>query len=398
MEPTKVRSKKARFVVLIALLSGPSLENASANSWVASGAVGGGAFAGSLASSLDVGLDLSGERYSVGLGARLHLLADQGVRSQDWDQPSEMAQLLRYAFYSNEGTEGWPDIRLAFGSLGSADMGSGSVVSGFTTAINADRHRVGAQFRGRGELTDIEFLVDDIASPRIFAGRGRIGLAGTPAAGLITAVQELRRNSVGARTTLGAGAEVHKTSDEGFLQVKGQVELIGRLRHGMGIHIGTDAKMQVTDEFELDIEAELVRTKGGYTPWRYGALYEVERFNDEDTSRSGTWARAKLRGTISRLGKLELGFQRRVALPDLTSVRVELPAIRRLHMAGWFAFSAHQRGIVEAAMAVEARANIGKQTFLASEFSRRYQETMPGNLTPFWSAFVSVGLFTESQN
>ena len=397
-----IRMGLRRFIVvglLGSLLNCP--ESAMAEGWAVSGALGGGAFSGKAASNMDLSLDFAGQSragssYGIGFGVRLNFLQGEGVRAADWDQASEIAQLVRYAVYtSGSGAKG-PAIAVALGSLGNTQLGDGAIVSGFTTALNADRHRVGMHFRGQGKATEVELLIDDIASPRIVGGQGRLGYD-ERFGGVLSLLHEAGQSMVSERTTLGGGLSVSKMSREKDVRLTGQVEVIGRIKHGAGLHIGSTARMQFSEQARLHLQAELVRTRGAYNPWRYGPLYEVEKTSPEG-ERDGFWARALLRAEHSSLGSFEVGFQRRLARPDLTSLRVELPAFERVQLAGWLALSARERRPVESALAVEARASINERTYVTAEISRRYEEKMPGILSPFWSGFVALGVRMHGSN
>ncbi|HWN68149.1 MAG TPA: hypothetical protein VNM90_10960, partial [Haliangium sp.] len=158
---------------LVALgLSTPAATQAEEAS--ASGSLGAGMFGGEAAASAELGMDVSGERYALGIGGRLRWVSDEGVRTRDWDEPSEWATLVRYLMYTRAPAGAGDGVAVAavMGQLGGVSLGHGALIQGYTTGLDVDHRGLGAQVRVAGGSLGFEGLIDDVIAPRVAGVRG----------------------------------------------------------------------------------------------------------------------------------------------------------------------------------------------------------------------------------
>ena len=95
---------------------------------------------------------------------------DSGVlRNQDWDDASDWARILRSADYNQTLDNGRIDIHL--GELNGVSMGSGSIINDYFNSIDMDYYQGGAALAVDINGTGIEFMMHNVISPGIFAGR-----------------------------------------------------------------------------------------------------------------------------------------------------------------------------------------------------------------------------------
>ncbi|MBN2530958.1 MAG: hypothetical protein JXR76_31515 [Deltaproteobacteria bacterium] len=96
--------------------------------------------------------------------------SDNGVlRSQDWDDSSDWARIVRTLRFEHHFSHG--SLELYAGELNGVHLGHGEIVSHYYNSVDMDAYHGGikffADYRGNG----IEFLMDDVVDPSIFAGR-----------------------------------------------------------------------------------------------------------------------------------------------------------------------------------------------------------------------------------
>ncbi|HUH03995.1 MAG TPA: hypothetical protein VML75_18490, partial [Kofleriaceae bacterium] len=135
----------------------------------ASGSLGVGMFGSDPATTIDVGLDAAGEGYAIGLGARLRYLAGSGVRTEDWDQASEVARLIRYLQLARDGEV---QVSVAVGELAGLTLGNGVMVDGYSAGLDVDHGHLGVSSRLRWSRYAAEVFADDVIAPRIVGARG----------------------------------------------------------------------------------------------------------------------------------------------------------------------------------------------------------------------------------
>jgi hypothetical protein len=117
-----------------------------------------------------------GEEFEFELGAPLRLrLLDQEplqseqdfgkLRRQDWDEPSDYAQVLRSL---RIGTDEGPFI-LRAGAFSSWSVGTGHLVSRYDNRLSPDYHPAGASLAARFGPARVDFFASDVLAARLFA-------------------------------------------------------------------------------------------------------------------------------------------------------------------------------------------------------------------------------------
>src|SRR5690606_489233 len=138
----------------------------------ASAALGAGMFGAQPSQSLELGVDLSGPGYALGIGGRARWLAGEGFRAAEWDEASEIAAgVVRYGLVAWEADDGSAAVSAAVGELGGVTLGHGSIVDGYASGLDVDHGHLGAQVRAARGALAFEALVDDVIAPRIGGAR-----------------------------------------------------------------------------------------------------------------------------------------------------------------------------------------------------------------------------------
>lgn len=414
------------------LLAAPAPAGAQEAS--ASGSLGGGLFGADAAATADVGVDVAGERYALGLGGRLRWVASEGVRTRDWDEPSEWATLVRYLVYARAfpaapGAGPGQDTRIsaALGPLGSARLGHGALIHGYTTGLDVDHRRLGAQVRVDGPGFGAEGLIDDVVAPRVAGARGywqRHGAHQALSLGLSAAADFAAPRTVPATgpgmDAPGRDSEIlpmvaldgsfglhHGSERPGDWRLAGAVhaELAAISTVAAGLHLGLalEAELGLT---RLSAEGALAVGTDGYAQGWVGPLYERDRVQlgedpgaatQLDRARAGGFGRVGstfgLTGQRPGLGELELSYVQRPGVPDVMLARLAAPYFHAVQGALWAAVET--RGGARA-MAMELRVRLPRRLFATVEAARLYRaaEDMtapPGALAPWWLATLSVG-------
>lgn len=412
------------WLVAIALATAPVTVAAQEAS--ASGALGAGMFGSAAAASAEVGVDVSGEQYALGLGGRLRWVADEGVRTRDWDEPSEWATLVRYLMYSREAAVDGVDIALAMGQLGNVRLGHGALIQGFTTGLDVDHRHLGAQLRVERGRFGIEGLLDDVIAPRVAGMRGywqRRELHHELALGASTAADFAAPRTVMApgsgedvsmieagflpMVALDGSVRLHDQSATGEQRIAGtaHAELAAIAAVAAGLHLGVTIEGAV-GATRLAASGSLIAGTDGYVPGWVGPLYERDRVQlgerpgaatQLDRARAGglghLGSRFALLGQHVGLGEIELAYAQRSGLPDLATARVAAPYFREVQGALWGAVEIRGQARV---LALELRARLPRGLFVTMEAARLYRaaEEMtapPGALAPWWQATMSLG-------
>ncbi|MBN2802573.1 MAG: hypothetical protein JXR91_05730 [Deltaproteobacteria bacterium] len=94
---------------------------------------------------------------------------DTGLRSEDWDDPSDWARILRSIDYNRKFTDG--GIALHIGELNGVSMGHSTIVSSYFNSTDMDYYQGGATLGVDVKGNGIEFLMNNFVSPSIFSGR-----------------------------------------------------------------------------------------------------------------------------------------------------------------------------------------------------------------------------------
>ncbi len=154
-----------------------TLRESAAPSWgQVSASVGVGLLGGDPITALQAGLDLREGRFALGLAADLRIkVADLGgpgsvgLRTRDWDEPSDYAHVIRYLSYWRE------DEPLSFGvALGEAvdeTLGHGTLMGHYVSLADLDSPHTGAHFLLAHRFLDLELLAGDFVHPNLLAGR-----------------------------------------------------------------------------------------------------------------------------------------------------------------------------------------------------------------------------------
>lgn len=420
------------WLVAIGLAAAPAVATAQEAS--ASGALGAGMFGSEAAASAEVGVDVSGAQYALGLGGRLRWVADEGVRTRDWDEPSEWATFVRYLLYARatpRGDDAGHDDRVGFvaamGQLGNVGLGHGALIQGFTTGLDVDHRHLGAQLRVERGRFGVEGLLDDVIAPRVAGMRGywqRRGLHHALGLGASTAADFAAPRTVTAPGTPGedmpaletgflpmvaldGSVGLHDQSATGEQRIAGTVhaELAAIVAVAAGLHLGVtiDGTLGAT---RVAASGSLIVGTDGYVPGWVGPLYERDRVqlgeapgaaSQLDRARAGglghLGSRFVLNGQHARLGEIELAYAQRSGLPDLVTARMAAPYFRELQGALWGAVEVRGQARV---LALELRARLPRSLFVTVEAARLYRtgEEMtatPGALAPWWQATMSLG-------
>lgn len=398
----------------------------------ASGAAGAGVFGTRAAAAADLGIEVTGSDYAMSLGARLRWVSADGLRTEDWDEPSEWAALLRYLIYQRPPGQRPPGdhgdhgdaiaVSAAAGALGNADLGHGALIRGYTTGLDLDHRRVGAQVRVAGARWQLEGLVDDLVAPRVAGVHVAWQRAGTRhalEAGLSVAADLSAPEHMGAdaivlpMAALESRARVHTADQRLAGAVHADLAAIGTVAGGL--HLGASFEALLAGA-RVSARAELQLGMDGYVGGWVGPLYERDRGSRDQGIEPRTqldMARAGGLGHVGSafaaaahhpaLGELDLSYARRPGLPDLAVARVAAPHFRQVQGALWAAVEHGGRGGNSDAMAaaparvlaLELRAALPRDMFVTVEAARLYrsQALAEGEqgLTPWWLATASLG-------
>jgi hypothetical protein len=130
--------------------------------------------------ALDGGFDFG---FEVGAPFRLRLLdeppAQRGsdlaglLRGADWDEPSDLGQLLRRLWLGSEAAA----VSLRAGAQGSYTLGHGQLLSRYSNQLNPDYHPAGAALVGYLGPLRAELFASDVLGGRLFAGEAALDLA-----------------------------------------------------------------------------------------------------------------------------------------------------------------------------------------------------------------------------
>ncbi len=149
-------------------------EHAAPRSWgELEGDAGLGFLGPDLLTTVQVGFDLQEGGFTLGIQARLRLrIADRGanreglgVRREDWDEPSDLAYLLRYASYRRQVRE----VALGFslGELAGYSLGHGSLIRDYHSAVDLDHPHGGFAARVAAPRWQVDLMLDDFVAPEL---------------------------------------------------------------------------------------------------------------------------------------------------------------------------------------------------------------------------------------
>jgi hypothetical protein len=402
---------------------------AAAQEASASGALGAGVFGSEAAAAAEVGVDVSGAQYALGLGGRLRWVADEGVRTRDWDEPSEWATFVRYLMYAREAPAHGDGVGVvaAMGPLGNVGLGHGALIQGFTTGLDVDHRHLGAQLRVERGRFGVEGLLDDVIAPRVAGMRGywqRSGRHHGLGLGMSTAADFAAPRTVMApgeamsaveagflpMVALDGSARLQDQSATGAQRIAGtahaELAAIGAVAAGLHLGLTLDGVLGAT---RLAASGALIAGTDGYVPGWVGPLYERDRVqlgeapgapSQLDRARAGglghLGSRFALFGQHAGLGDVELVYAQRSGLPDLATTRVAAPYLRAVQGALWGAVEIRGQARV---LALELRARLPRGLFVTMEAARLYRAVdemaAPGALASWWQATMSLGAAVE---
>jgi len=374
-----------------------------------SGSLGAGIFGPQPATSAEVGVDLSGSGYALGLGARARFLAQDGFRSEDWDELSEQAGVIRY------GTAAWSDgepegtaLSAALGELGGISLGHGSIIDGYASGLDVDHGHLGAQARAQSGVASAELVLDDLVAPRI--GGVRVAaeasddvLLGASVAG-DRAAPSMDDPDGAVVASAALDGEVRATSEEG---TRGALHADAVAIAGLaaGLHAGASGSAVVAGDVRLGARAELRAGTRHYLPGWIGPLYEIERREMTDArggmtggeldaaetgGLAGIGAAGALTVEVPAVASGEVGYSARRGVADVVTARALAPFHHHLQAGLWTA-AAVRGGIEALALAAEARLRLPDRMFLRADAARLVREGDAGLLRPVWSIELALG-------
>jgi hypothetical protein len=400
---------RALAALLVAAVVG-SPAAAGAQEVTASGSLGAGMFGAQPATSAEVGLDVVGSGWAVGLGARGRWLAGDGFRGEEWDELSEQARVLRY------GTAAWSDgeeegtaLSAALGELGAVSLGHGSIIDGYAGGLDVDHGHLGAQARARSGQLSGELLVDDLVAPRIGGVRVAAEAEDDLVFGVAIAGDRLAPLMDGDSAAVAAAAldgelRARTAGDEarGALYA----DAVGVAGLGAGLHAGASGDALVAGEVRLGARAELRAGSRHYLPGWIGPLYEIERRQmtaaagamdggQLEAARAGGLAGIGAAGalTLDAAGAVtaEVAYAARRGIADVASARALAPFRDHLQAGLWTA-AAFGGGRLDAlALAAEARLRLPNRMFLRADAARLVRDEGDGLLRPIWLAELALG-------
>ena len=396
------RALAAILAALLLVVSAP----ARAQEVTGSGSLGAGMFGPQPASTAEVGLDVAGSGYALGLGARARWLAEDGFRGEDWDELSEQAGVVRYA------TGAWSDgdsaVGGALGELGAVTLGHGSIIGGYSSGLDVDHGHLGAQARAHSGPLAGELVVDDLVAPRIGGARASLTAAEDLAVGLAIAGDRAAPAMDGERAAVAAAAlDVELRAATGGDDARGALfaDAVGVVGLGAGLHAGAAGDARVAGEVRLGGRAELRAGSRHYLPGWIGPLYEIERREMIDArgamapgqleaARAGGLAGIGAAGalTVDAAGVVsgEVGAALRRGVADVVTARVLAPFRERFQAGLWSAAAVDGGRLDALALAAEARLELPDRLFLRADLARLVREE-EGLLRPVWLAQVALG-------
>jgi hypothetical protein len=375
---------------------------------VASVAIGAGILGGDAASAVDVGIDLAGAGYALGLGGRLHVTAGDGLRTEDWDELSEVLGIIRYALYERRGAEGELELSAAAGELGDVRHGHGTVMAGYASGLFLDHGRFGAQVRAAHDSMAAEVMIDDLALPRILGLRAAADVSSRARLG-VSFSSDLRAPAQGGEAAIGiAAADLELRSYLRERRYMGKLYLDGASAAGLGagLHAGLGGRAELGEAgVLLSARAELRLSSGGYIPGYFGPLYERDRrvldAGGEALASQLDVARRGGLGGASGLGELRLewpgavagsiGYAARPGLADHLLLKMHAPYLDRVQAGLWAALAAGSGPGRGAALAAEVRARVRDPLVVSLDVARLYHDRPGAAPAPVWSAIASVG-------
>lgn len=101
---------------------------------------------------------------------------DAVMRDLDWDEVSDYGRLLRFLELTLGG-EGWY-LRGRFGAFAGESLGHGTIVGGYYNSLDRNHYRAGLALEFAIRHGGVQFLLDNLLSPRLFGFRLHLRPAG----------------------------------------------------------------------------------------------------------------------------------------------------------------------------------------------------------------------------
>lgn len=383
----------------------------------ASGAIGAGVFDRQATTAVDVGVDVAGRDYALGVGARLRFLLTDGFRAEDWDERSEWANIVRYVNHVRD--HGSLAVAIAVGELGGVRLGHGAVLDGYASGLDIDHRHLGGQVRLAGARFGAEAMVDDLVAPRIIGAHG-YWQRGPATRALMVGASLVADISAPTRATM-AGQQVlplasldgrwQLATDDGRLSGALYGNLAAMGAEAAGVHAGLEARI-LGFGASFALRGELRLGSDGYIPGYIGPLYELKRQplrmepggpmpgadgmpvdSQLDIARrgglGGLGGVAELRAHAPGLGEVSAYYARRAGLADLLVARIGAPYLRDIQVAAWLAAEVGA-GAEDWVLASEVRVRLNRRFFTRAEGARMYRR-QDGVPEPMWMVSASFG-------
>jgi len=385
-------------VVVVGVAMG---HGALAQSLTASGGVGVGVIADSPATVVEAGLDVAGPDATLGLGGRLSLLADGGLRTEDWDQPSEWATLIRYLTYRRPAFEDELQVSLAAGELTGAALGYGGLIEEYSSGIDIDHRHLGVQARVFARTRGASFIVDDLVAPRIAGARAYLGVLDRFYVGASVAT-DLEAPSEGGNEAVVGGAvdlamPVREAGRDWWLE--GYAQLAGWAGLGGGAHLGVRGATEVGPRWIVQGRIEGRAGSGSYLPGYIGALYERNRFQwaamstQLDQVRSldlaGVGGAATLLLQGRGLGSAELSAAHRAGLGARAGVALTAAERQAIQLGVRGVFEELGPGASAWIAASELRWRLPAHLYATAQAARLYRRQ--DDIAPAWWVVATLG-------
>ncbi|MBI5610476.1 MAG: hypothetical protein HY902_16480 [Deltaproteobacteria bacterium] len=132
-----------------------------------------------LTPGINYSADLADRPFSMSFGAPVRLLVNDTrpaggwatsvkIRSQDWDQVSDYAQLIRGIQYGGKEDRIYLDVN----AFKSSSIGHGAIVRRYNPNLNLNIRQVSAEFDGFGDYGGAELYANNVTGPNVVAAMG----------------------------------------------------------------------------------------------------------------------------------------------------------------------------------------------------------------------------------
>ena len=215
---------------------------------------------------------------------------DKGVlRKQDWDEPSDYARIIPLIRYEHSWNDSYINVRL--GELNNVSLGHGSLVDSYFNSIDMDRYQGGALLKGQWEGNGAEFMMENVVTPEILAGRvfiaplswflegdwpRRVELGYTLGADIAA---PLRLQGNGNTTIVATGGDLSVRAIRlPWLELMPYVNLMA-MDGDLGVHGGLAADFTISepDNLFLNVRGEYRYVGPDYHPAVFNPFYDYNR-------------------------------------------------------------------------------------------------------------------------